>query len=452
MTMKDASSRPRPRAGSAAALAAGALATLCLAAVPARAAAPDETRFGFRAEASAHAGLGYAWSEPRGGDASYGAGQRRSRWTDQTAAQALLSAHAYRLIARVGFASGLLQDLPDRSGTARTRRQYFAFETGEASLRLRFGPADADDGILIGRAPLQGDPDAVLFGNYLARYHAYPAYVERGMHGWDSLGTLAPRVTGVRLALGRADGPARFEGWLRNEDGNAFSLIGFLSGRAARKAEWGLGVQAYRAFARRAGEVQDPGKECLAPCDTLGGAVVGTGSPDTAYYEIVRVPILVSARASADFASLFDPNAPPGRYGGLFAEAAVLGWEDQAPFFADRARRIAWTLGARLPSFGWLDVCTLQWEWRPRPDNPFTLHWVGVGSWVPAAQESSAPRRPPWSLGILLAKRFGPHVEGQIRALHGEEATLGASFDGPSGSVILGRETEILARIAFRFR
>lgn len=53
---------------------------------------------------------------------------------------------------------------------------------------------------------------------------------------------------------------------------------------------------------------------------------------------------------------------------------------------------------------------------------------------------------------MLLAKRFGPHVEGQIRALHGEEAILGASFDGPSGSAILGRETEILARIVFRFR
>jgi hypothetical protein len=161
---------------------------------------PDGARFGLGAEAYAHAGVEGALYRP----------DRSSfpSWDRQIASQILLQARAYRFITRFGLAFEIAR--PDlahsgKEGRAARMASGLDMEIGEISFRLGFGAADADDGIAAGWMPMQENPDAVLFGDYLARYYPYPFpdHERRPLRSRDSLGALGPRVAGVRLALGR---------------------------------------------------------------------------------------------------------------------------------------------------------------------------------------------------------------------------------------------------------
>lgn len=420
---------------------------------PAAGAPPASPRFGIdSAKAYAHAGLELYHLDP-----SYPASQARSSALDaNTAIQVLAQAHAYRLVARLGAASGYPKEpFPARSGNTGKdgRITYYALGISEASLRLRLGQPETDQGIRIGWMPLQGNPEAVLYGNYLARYQPYPVFVARGAAAWDSLGSLAPRVAGALLALGRPDGLLRAEGWLVKDDRD-YSWLAFLSGQAPRKIKWGLGVSGYRVFT--------PGENLVTPAkepatgDTAGSVFIDDdlpGSGDTVYFTYSAT--LYSARASLDFASLAG-SASAGRYGGVFAEAALLGWNVYPPYYPDRWSRFAWTAGTWIPTFGWLDACLAQVEWR-RPGDEFLIGTLN-GSWHPTPVPSGygvnqppdnggpnpefanppEPRRraSPWRSGLLLAKRLGRHAEIQALSLTYESSA--------------GRESQWLGRIVFR--
>ncbi len=381
-------------------------------------------------------------------DQSYPAPHARSSAFDaHTAIEVLAQAHAYRLVARLGAASSYPKE-PIPAGSGNTlkdgRTTYYALGISEASLRLRLGPSETDQGIRIGWMPLQGNPEAVLYGNYLARFQPYPMFVARGAETWDSLGSLAPRVAGALLALGRPDGLLRAEGWLVKDDRD-YSWLAFLSGQAPRKIKWGLGISGYRVFT--------PGENLVTPAKEPTGVSAGgefidadlPGSGDTVYFTYSAT--LYSARASLDFASLAG-SASEGRYGGVFAEAALLGWNVYPPYYSDRWSRFAWTAGTWIPTFGWLDACMAQVEWR-RPEDEFLIGTLN-GSWYPTPVPSGyggpnpefanppAPRRraSPWRSGLLLAKRLGRHAEIQARSLTYESSA--------------GRESQWLGRIVFR--
>jgi hypothetical protein len=153
---------------------------------------------------------------------------------------------------------------------------------------------------------------------------------------------------------------------------------------------------------------------------------------------------MLAARAALDFASLLCGGAPPGRYGGIFAEAALLGWKDIPLIAPDRAGRTVWTMGARLPTFGWLDICTLQGEWHSTSAG---TAGEGIGAGPPA----EAPRRPsPWRFGLLLSKRIGAGFTAQARLLTYEEANPGMTFLDEPGGGAPRRRSAGLARIVFR--
>ncbi|MBW8890474.1 MAG: hypothetical protein JF616_22200, partial [Fibrobacteres bacterium] len=332
---------------------------------------PNPGHFGLDStQAYGHLGIQFNQAE------AYGPEERA--WGLDNALQGLIQVHAYRLAGRLGAAAFFSQTPSSGTGSG-TRLTRGHLRVGEASLRWRFGGTEADDGIQIGLTPLQGNADAILFGNYLARYSPYPTVEARKPAAWDSLGTLAPRVEGIRLALGSGAGPVRAESWIvkdqdENEVDAKFSLLVFLAGRAPRKVEWGLGLSAYRAFSMPPSHsIDQPGKSCSTPCDSSGILIVDSIQADTVKIPAMHTPILISARTSVDIAALFAADAPEGRYGGLFAEAALLGWENNSFYAPDRSRRIAWTMGARLPTFGLLDLCMVQGEWRIKTETVYVL-------------------------------------------------------------------------------
>jgi hypothetical protein len=365
----------------------------------------------------------------------------------QVAGQILLQAHAFRLLGRLGAGASLKRSVRDESGQVHPSHRIEFWEAGwsEASLRLRFGPAEDGDGIQIGLMPLQGNPDAVLFGNYLARFAPYNPFETRALQKWDSLGCLSPQVEGARFALGRTGGPARGEAWLVRE-GEDLSWFAFLSGTAPRRMEWGVGLSGYRAWTWSkplAAPGRDPGAIILDPSDTAHTDTISGSSMGTSF----------SAQVSLDFASLTGSEVPPGRYGGIFGEAALLGWEDRPFAKPRRSRRIVWTAGARIPTFGWLDVCVAQWEWRIFPGGEFSASEPSNAiSPVPSENApASTPGGPShWNIGLLVSKRLGGHFEVQARALSEVQAWGGVYY----GMLLsrASRQDRVLGRVVFRFR
>jgi hypothetical protein len=404
---------------------------------------PAAPRFGLDStKAYAHAGLEAILSATVPEEEF---GSRKVREDVNTALQALVQAHAFRLVGRLGVASSYPKARSVSSqgfaGGSQRRVTYNQVALSEASVRLRWGPSEADEGIQIGLMPLQGNPDAILYGNYIARYQAFPVYERRGLESWDSLGALAPKATGIRLALGRDDGPVRAEGWMVR-DGGDFSWLALLSGQAPRKIKWGAGISGYQAF--NLDQIfETPGNSTLTQGNSPTNPVPSQGdfievdsssSPgDTSFY--TSSVLLFSARVSLDLASLFGLDAPEGRYGGLFAEAALLGWQDQPTAYPDRWDRFLWTAGTRIPTFGWLDACVAQAEWR-RPQENYRYSRYGYnGSWIPGG-EPRPPRPSPWRESLLLAKNIGPHVTAQARI---------STWDTPA------RQVHALGRMVFRF-
>jgi hypothetical protein len=438
---------------------------------PAMGGPPAPSRFGIdSATAYAHAGLEAVFY----GEPASGAGDRRRAEDAYMAIHGLVQAHAYRLVGRLGLGSSYPTPrvhFDNGSAGGSTGNSQYELDLGEATLGLRLGPPDADEGIRIGTMPLQGNPDAILYGNYLARYLPFPVDEGRGLEKWDSLGSLAPKVAGVSLALGRGDGPVRAEGWLVRDEGDC-SWMAFLSGLAPRGIAWGLGASGYRAFAFGDGSLSTPGKGLAEDTSRAGGFILvdSLSSSDTAFF--THSALLFSARASFDIASLLGTRtgaeagaeAPKGRYGGVFFEAALLGWKEIPVYDPDRWRRFAWTSGTRIPTFGWLDVCVAQVEWRRPPEDAFYLSRNGTrlppaipipipisvnhpsdsGGLNPAFVNPAAPRRAsPWNAGLLLAKRFGSHAEVQARFL-----AYAVDFSGRGAS----RREQALGRIVFRIR
>lgn len=308
-------------------------------------------------------------------------------------------------------------DGPDAFGGS--RYQLFWIGVHEANVRLRFGPPGNSEGVQAGAFRLQTNPDASLFGNYLARYGAYESRAENPVPFWDSLGSRVPVVDGIRFVNGLPGSALRSDLMAIYEFGG-FSFLGFLSGKARPGVEWGLGYDFHRALSLGSGGGDFRGytngfvktDTGYIPLAWAARDTVPRPREDTGYYK--RTAFMVSARASVDFGILTGGNGRGWRDMALFTEGALLGWSNQPIVFEDRLRRVAWTLGARLPSFGLLDIFTVQWEWRPPAYQPSeraeAAGWVGD---VLAPGDSLSP----WSAGLLASRNLGKRFALQGRFL-----------------------------------
>jgi hypothetical protein len=105
---------------------------------------------------------------------------------------------------------------------------------------------------------------------------------------------------------------------------------------------------------------------------------------------------MLSARASVDTRILFVGDTSDRSGGRIFMEAALMGWKNQPIFYEDRTDRIAFMIGADLPTFGLLDRITVQSERHP---SAHTLYRDSTGIW-----KTSAPATSDWSYGAIAKK------------------------------------------------
>ena len=316
---------------------------------------------------------------------------------DVTAGQATLQWHFYTAELRLGVAPMLVFQQwspPENSGANHFSNPRMGnLKEGERNLRIRFGPPGTASGIQIGWMPYTINPDAALFGDYLIRIAPFPGVVERPTLYWDSLGSLSPILTAMRLSAGEAGSPLRGEALLIRQ-GSDYSWLGTISGKLGSRMEWGLALMGYRALGGDEAKVPTYSRTDSTYVGLPGVEIDSAQQVDTVFF--THIGTMASVRAAYRFGEA-------GKAGSLFAEAALLGWRNQAPTYADRLRRIAVSAGVRIAKLGWLDDCVAQAEWRRSP----TISSYG----------SSEDLYPVWGAGVLLSKRPLKWLAIQAQAL-----------------------------------
>lgn len=325
-------------------------------------------------------------------------------------------------------------------------------EVRELNLGVPFGDSatGAASEIQIGIFPVRVEEDADLFGNYVARYEPYPGVIPYYPWTSDSLGSTSRPGQGARIALGAPASPLRSE-FLALWDMGDVHVLGYVDGTTAKGLGWSLGAGWRHALAsdtrhrierRRVWAKTDSGYLPIGYAQNAGLAYSDSGG--------------ITARGWSFSARLrwIHPDGPAGRFG-AFAEAALLGWADQPLYYEDRWRRGAATVGAYLPTAGWLQVCLVQAEWRPAAYHandalrarPELRYWI-------AAEPAT-----PWSFAALLGRDFGRHwaLRGRFEyAPRGQSQRMYVGYAPETDPISYGfergrREWAFQVRALFRF-
>ena len=118
------------------------------------------------------------------------------------------------------------------------------------------------------------------------------------------------------------------------------------------------------------------------------------------------------ARAAVDLGFLLPEKARGPEDLRLFAEAAVLGWENQGFFYENRSQRIPVMFGINLPTFTLLDLLSVQGEYyAARFDNTQSYTTSSLPVWDVASFTSYNPddfKKDDWKWSVYAKKSFSP--------------------------------------------
>jgi len=147
---------------------------------------------------------------------------------------------------------------------------------------------------------------------------------------------------------------------------------------------------------------------------------------------------LFMARASLDLEKLLGVETGRAPFK-LFAEAALLGWENQPVFYEDRTRRMPLMFGVHLPTFGVLDQLTVQGEYF---DSPWANSTRGLGEqnlaipWYPDGlaplfsesdyNDISDKDNIAWS--VLMKRQLVPRLNLSVQIARDHMRTVGTNW------------------------
>ena len=113
------------------------------------------------------------------------------------------------------------------------------------------------------------------------------------------------------------------------------------------------------------------------------------------------------ARASLDLGFLLPESVRGQEDLRVFAEAALLGWEDQPHYYENRRERIPIMMGLNLPAFRMLDVLSLQMEYYASPYNDSKMfNESGYPRWGQSfgRYDTAQYRRDDWKWSVHASK------------------------------------------------
>lgn len=349
---------------------------------------------------------------------------------------------------------------------------------GEAQGIYKFGqPGNEHSRLQFGFFPIKYG-DSHNLGEYLYRSGTYPGYLVTG--GWSYMQSASYAALGIRYVLPTFDGKVTHEFTLTSdrdwEPLHDISPAYMVTARPTSYFEVGGGVMWSHAIPARPSRVtpktfnnayskttgmplaglDTAGIVAVIPGDTLWGACLdpdpaaqaSCNDPDNArarqtiqdwqdcqagdcsdigYYTFRGFK--ASVRASLDIGQLVSlPRTAAGDFK-VYAEAALLGFEDQPYFYDDKLERMPVMAGLNIPTFGLLDRLSTEVEYR-KTRFPNTLFGVNsLGNPQPIAstdgsrsgyQYLGADDIDPWKWSIYARKSIltGMNLHAQVASDH----------------------------------
>ncbi|MBW8890170.1 MAG: hypothetical protein JF616_20645 [Fibrobacteres bacterium] len=404
----------------------------------------------------------------------------------------------HRLEMKVGVGGVFFYSFPNIRGDAGSQGTKFGPGVSQAQVNYKFGDPDAPYANLrVGYFPYKYDPDAKNLGEYLFRSMAYPTFVFTG--GWSITDNALAKIQGAQFTVSQFGGMLKHDFLLSSErdfrpQGDFTpAYVGTLSAGAF---QFGAGVSLYHflPIEKKRTESREMGLETIlrfpdfpqftatpdseakwaypgAPVTHARGPVSMTANDlQNLVFEARKGPVFsqdslrnlaiadsVEKSLHADTVTLtvqgvklmargsFDIQkiAPMPFLGEnafkVYAEAALLGVQNQTGFFEKRWERMPVMFGIDLPTFRWLDVLSWEMEYFPSslPDNfdrMFDYNYVAYPDYSLLFHSSSKNRRDDWKWTLYADKRIatGLSLVGQVANDHFRTVNRQILFTGQS--------------------
>jgi hypothetical protein len=333
-----------------------------------------------------------------------------------------------RLHMNIGVGGLFWKPVPEANDAA-TKRINFGPGISEASARYDFTERM---NLKFGFFGYKYNPDAVNLGEYLLRSEAYPTIIQTGsMGGWVWMNSNEYKSMGAQFSWTSRGGNWRHDLLLFSEFNQAplfdFTPSYVVTGKVTKAVEVGAGVSLHRwlpiqpsrenpnnpnntyievedfpeygvkdPFSGVYRQLAEPGtlKEIQSHIstfvDSTGTPVVSAAVDANGNVVYIRTDngdtleiadsqrltfqaVKLMGRASLDLGVLLDLPGSTGPFK-VFGEVAVLGVKNQPYYYENILERMPVMLGVSLPTFGILDLLTLQIEYlkSPYPDNNFS--------------------------------------------------------------------------------
>lgn len=279
-----------------------------------------------------------------------------------------------RLHLAFGFGGLFFYRFPEQSGNPDFNVKYWAGGLSQAYGTYSWGDLDGSPVRLTGGLfSYKYNPDSRNLGEYLFRSYAYPNTIFTGV--WDYANNSKASLFGLNLSVPLLDGKFR-NNLILNREENVFPLhdwsLSYLAGFRPENGlvDIGAGVMFERLISQRPSRTT-PERDINGYVETANGTFL-IGDPantlpgDTSYYTFKSIKAI--ARASINPQVLF-PNSILGPEDlKLYGEVAVLGVKDYPILYDKLANRIPLMLGFNLPTFGLLDVFSVEVERWTNPN------------------------------------------------------------------------------------
>ncbi len=341
------------------------------------------------------------------------------------------------------------------SNEYRSRNAFYALEFDECWIRVPFHLREWPMALTAGSLRWRDNPQAALGGEYLARYSAYPPAPVRDGQPWDPLDTLSTSIIGLQFSVG---GPQSI--WTHQAEvfldstGSEWQIsaaysLGF---KPSPKFNLGLGVEELGLAGPWPETLSTPGK-----LPTPDGAVFvldSNSTPDTIteYYHSTPA-YLLSLRGAVDLSRVLFSDPDSSHAWSLYAEAALLGIENQGRLYAQPLDRVAGTVGMSFPTLHVFKSLRLQWERIPVPQSlwipaPLTGNIIGVPGIADVSSTWKAVRSLTFSgsVPILSWLEVSGFVQSRTREMSND---VSGPFQYLFGNSFLNFQLRLVGRSSF---
>lgn len=404
----------------------------------------------------------------------------------------------HRLEMKVGVGGVFFYSFPNIRGDAGSQGTKFGPSVSQAQFNYKFGDPDAPFANLrVGYFPYKYDPDAKNLGEYLFRSMAYPTFVFTG--GWSITDNALAKIQGVELTLSQFGGKLEHDFLLSSERdfrpqgdftpayvgtwtpgafqfGAGISLYHYFpiekkrtesremgpetilhfqdfpqfTARPDSESNWGYpGVTVTHArgpVSMTANDLQnlvfEARKTLVFSPDSARNLAIADSVQNSLRADTVTLTvrgIKLMARASFDIQKIAPMPFLGENAFKVYAEAALLGVQNQTGFFEKRWERMPVMFGIDLPTFRWLEVLSWEMEYFPSslPDNfdrMFDYNYIAYPDYSLLFHSSDQNRQDDWKWTLYANKKIatGLSLVGQVANDHFRTINRQILFTGQS--------------------